>query len=90
MPAPRPKKKFQRYDMNQNLIIAPDLRDWLPDDHLCYFVSEVVDDLDLASIYARYDELRGFPPYDPRMMVTVIVYSYCIGVTSSRQIFQAL
>ena len=55
MPAPRPKKKFQRYDMNQTLIVAPDLRDWLPDDHLCYFVSEVVNDLDLASIYVRYD-----------------------------------
>ena len=90
MPAPRPKKKFQRYDMNQNLIIAPDLRDWLPDDHLCYFVSEVVDDLDLASIYARYDERRGFPPYEPRMMVKILVYAYCIGVTSSRQMFKEL
>jgi transposase len=83
MPAPRPKKKFQRYDPDQVLLIAPDIREWLPDDHLCYFVSEVVDDLDLASIYARYDERRGFPPYEPRMMVKILVYAYCIGVTSS-------
>lgn len=90
MPAPISKKKFQRYDPNQNLIIAPDLREWLPDDHLCYFVSEVVDDLDLASIYARYDERRGFPPYEPRMMVKILTYAYCIGQTSSRQIFKEL
>ena len=90
MPAPRPKKKFQRYDPDQVLLIAPDIREWLPDDHLCYFVSEVVDDLDLASIYARYDERRGFPPYEPRMMVKILVYAYCIGVTSSRQMFKEL
>jgi len=90
MPAPRPKKKFQRYDPDQVLLIAPDIREWLPDDHLCHFVSEVVDDLDLASIYARYDERRGFPPYEPRMMVKVLVYAYCIGVTSSRQMFREL
>lgn len=90
MPAPSPKKKFQRYDPEQTLIIAPNLHDWLPDDHLCYFVSEVVDDLDLASIYARYDERRGFPPYGPRMMIKILVYAYCIGVTSSRQMFKEL
>jgi transposase len=90
MPAPVFKKKFQRYDPNQNLIIAPDLREWLPEDHLCYFVSDIVDDLDLSSIYARYDERRGFPPYEPRMMVKILVYAYCIGQTSSRQIFKEL
>jgi transposase len=90
MPASRPKKKFQRYDPDQTLLIAPDLHEWLPDDHLCYFVSDIIDDLDLSSIYARYDVLRGSPPYEPRMMVKVIVYSYCIGDTSSRQIFKNL
>lgn len=90
MPASRPKKKFQRYDPDQTLLIAPDLHEWLPDDHLVYFVSDIVDDLDLASIYARYDERRGFPPYEPRMMVKILVYAYCIGQTSSRQIFKEL
>ena len=90
MPASRPKKKFQRYDPDQTLLIAPDLHEWLPEDHLCYFVSDVVDDLDLSSIYARYDVLRGSPPYEPRMMVKVIIYAYCIGETSSRQIFKNL
>ncbi len=45
MPAPRPKKKFQRYDPDQILLIAPNLRDWLPEGHLCYFVADIVDDL---------------------------------------------
>ena len=65
MPASRPKKKFQRYDPDQTLLIAQDLRELLPKDHFCYFVADTVDDLDLSAIYARYDELRGFPPYDP-------------------------
>jgi len=90
MPASRSKKKFQRYDQDQTLILAPDIREWLPEGHLAYFVSDIVDDLELSSIYARYDERRGFPPYEPRMMVKVIVYAYCIGQTSSRQIFKAL
>ena len=90
MPASRPKKKFQRYDPDQTLLIAPDLHEWLPENHLVYFVSDIVDDLDLASIYARYDERRGFPPYEPRMMVKILVYAYCIGQTSSRQIYKEL
>ena len=90
MPDSRPKKKFQRYDPDQTLLIAQDLRELLPKDHFCYFVADTVDDLDLSSIYARYDEPRGFPPYDPKMMVNIIVYAYCIGETSSRRIFQAL
>ena len=90
MPAPISKKKFQRYDPDQTLLIPQDMRELLPKDHFCFFVADTVDDLDLSSIYARYDVLRGFPPYDPKMMVTIIIYSYCIGETSSRRIFQAL
>ena len=90
MPASRPKKKFQRYDPDQILLIAPNMHEWLPQNHLCYFVSDTVDGLDLSLFYARYDEPRGSPPYDPRMMVKIIVFAYCLGVTSSRQIFQAL
>ena len=90
MPASRPKKKFQRYDPNQTLLIAQDLRELLSKDHFCYFVADTVADLDLSAIYARYDELREFTPCDPQMIVTIIVYAYCIGETSSRRIFQAL
>ena len=90
MPASRPKKKFQRYDPDQILLVAPNMHEWLPQNHLCYFVSDTVDGLDLSLFYARYDEPRRSPPYDPRMMIKIFVYAYCLGVTSSRQIFQAL
>ena len=67
------------------------LQEWLPDDHLAYFISDVVDQLELSEITARYgQERRGGPPYNPRMMVKVLVYGYCIGVASSRRIAQRL
>lgn len=65
------------------------MRDWLPEEHLAYFVSEVVDQLDLTAIYAKYgEEERGQPPYHPRMMTKLLVYGYCLGVCSSRKIQQ--
>ena len=71
----------------QELLLPPSLRDWLPENHLAYFVSDVVDNLDLSAMEAVYgDEKRGQPPYDPRMMTKVLVYGYCIGVFSSRRI----
>jgi len=63
------------------------LRDWLPEKHRAYFVSDVVDNLDLSAMDAVYgNEKRGQPPYDPWMMTKVLVYAYCVGVFSSRRI----
>ena len=63
------------------------MRDWLPSDHLAYFISDVVDNLDLSAIMERYvGEERGYPPYHPAMMVKVLLYAYCTGVASSRKI----
>lgn len=54
---------------------------------MAYFVSDVVDQLDLAAIYANYgEEERGQPPYHPRMMTKLLVYGYCVGVCLSRKI----
>ena len=67
------------------------MRDWLPADHLAYFISDVVDEMDLSAIIKRYkDEDRGYPPYHPVMMVKVLLYAYCIGVPSSRKIAKRL
>jgi transposase len=66
------------------------LREWLPDDHLSYFVSDVVDQLDLSAIESVYEEDRGQPPYHPRMMTKILVYGYCVGVFSSRRIQKRL
>ena len=68
-------------------MLPPSLREWLPEDHLSYFVSDVVDNLDLSAMDAVYGgEKRGQPPYDPLMMTKLLIYSYCVGVFSSRRI----
>jgi transposase len=80
-------KTFRPYQPDQMLLMPVALQEWLPEDHLAYFISDVVDHLDLSSIVGRYEaEQRGYPPYHPRMMVKVLVYAYCIGVPSSRKI----
>jgi transposase len=62
--------------------LPPSLKDWLPEKHLAYFVSEVVEELDLSKIEAVYEkDLRGQPPYDPRMMTKVLVYGTAWGCT---------
>ncbi len=79
-------KTYRPYDPEQMLLMPVALQDWLPSDHLAYFISDVVDHLDLSTIMSRYErEERGYPPYHPRMMVKVMVYGYCIGVPSSRK-----
>ena len=84
-------KTFRPYDPDQQLLLPAALQEWLPPDHLAYFICDVVDQLDLAAITARYQgEERGSPPYHPRMMVKVLLYGYCTGVASSRRIAQRL
>lgn len=84
------KKTFRRYDPYQLLLLPPDLREWLPEDHLVYFISDTVEELDLSTIYSRYKPAPGYPPYDPTMMTKVIVYAYCTGMRSSRRIAAAM
>jgi transposase len=84
-------KGYRPYLPEQDLLLPQSLREWLPEDHLAYFVSDVVDQLDLSEIYAVFErELRGQPPYDPLMMTKVLVYGYCVGVYSARKIQQRL
>jgi hypothetical protein len=53
---------------------------WLPENHLAYVVSDVIDQLDLSAMDEVYgSEERGQPPYDPRMMTKLLVYGYCVG-----------
>jgi transposase len=84
-------KTYRPYLPEQDFLLPPSLRDWLPDDHLAYFVSDVVDALDLSAIMQVYEEEeRGYPPYHPVMMTKVLVYGYCVGVFSSRRIERRL
>ena len=82
-------KTYRPYQPEQDFLLPPSLRDWLPENHLAYFVSDLVDQLDLSAIYAVYEkEARGQPPYDPRLMTKLLVYGYCVGVFSARKIEQ--
>ena len=84
-------KTYLPYEPDQQLLLPAALQKWLPDDHLAYFISDVVDQLDMSEVTARYErERRGGPPYHPRMMVKVLLYGYCVGVASSRRIAQRL
>ncbi|NIQ88524.1 MAG: IS1182 family transposase [Deltaproteobacteria bacterium] len=81
---------FKPYQPNQLFLLPPDMKDWLPDDHLVYFVMEVVEELDLSAIYQRYDSSKGGqPPFDPKMMTSLLFYAYCIGLPSSRKMEKA-
>ena len=84
-------KTYRPYVPEQDLLLPPSLRDWLPENHLAFFVSDLVDHLDLSAITATYeDEERGYPPYHPVMLTKVLVYAYCVGVFSSRKIQRRL
>jgi transposase len=82
----RRTKTFRSYNQDQMLLMPPSLDDWLPDDHTARFISEIVDEcLDLGAIYGSYQEAAGAPPYDPAMMLKLLLYAYSTGVTSSRE-----
>ena len=84
-------KQFKPYDPDQDFLLPPSPRDWLPEKHLAYVLRDVVGELDLSAIYRAYEHAddRGQPPYDPALMVTLLLYGYCVGVPSSRRIERA-
>ncbi len=65
-------KTYRPYDPDQQLLLPAALREWLPDDHPAYFISDVVDQLELSEITRYERESRGGPPYHPRMMVRLL------------------
>src|SRR5258705_13968267 len=70
-------KTYKTYLPEQDLLLPPSLRDWLPENHLVYCVSNVVDQLDLSAIESVYEEEdRGQPPYHPRTMTKILLYGY--------------
>ena len=77
---------FRPYSPNQATLLPPSPADWLEQGHLVHFVSDLIDSLNLHAFYARYEgDGRRNSPYDPRMMLKVIVYAYLTGTFSSRQ-----
>lgn len=79
-------KTFRPYDPTQQFLLPPSIDDWLPEGHEARFIAEAVDELlDLDPIYASYVVADGAPPYDPKMMLKLLLWGYSCGVTSSRE-----
>ena len=82
---------FRPYAPDQDLLLPPSLGDWLPEGHLAYFISDVVEELELATFYAPYEgDGRRKAPYEPSMMLKTLLYAYSTGVFSSRKIAKKL
>ena len=82
---------FRPYAPDQDLLLPPSLGDWLPEGHLAYFISDVVEELDLAAFYTPYEgDGRRKSPYEPSMMLKTLLYAYTTGVFSSRKIAKKL
>src|SRR5215469_16726900 len=80
-------QNFIESGREQGFLLPPDVRDWLPADHLAWFVIDAVREMDLAGLYAAYRaDGHGRAAYDPSMMVTLILYSFATDVRSSRDI----
>ena len=83
--------RFRPYHPDQGLLLPPDLRDWLPEGHLAHHVSDLVEGLDMTAFYAPYEgDGRRKSPYEPRMMLKVLIYGYATGVVSSRALARKL
>ncbi|GJM63245.1 IS1182 family transposase [Persicobacter diffluens] len=76
---------FRGGDRKQYNLMPHDVNDWLPENHLARFVVEIIDQLNLSSVYASYKGY-GKDPYDPRLLLGLIFYGYCTGIFSSRKI----
>jgi transposase len=80
-------QNFIDCDREQELLLPPSLREWLPDDHLAWLVLDAVDEIDLSAFYAAYREDGwGRAAFDPLMMVALLLYAYAVGERSSRGI----
>ena len=80
-------QNFIDCDRGQELLLPPSLRDWLPNDHLAWFVLDAVDEIDLSAFYAAYREDGwGRAAFEPQMMVALLLYAYAVGERSSRGI----
>ena len=83
-------QRFVECDRAQSFLMPPDVREWLPERHLAWFVIDAVSEMDLEAFYAAYRaDGRSRPPYDPAMMVALLLYAYARGIRSSRVIERA-
>src|ERR1700733_9301795 len=84
-------KRFRFCSLDQQFLLPPSLQDWLPEDHLARFVADVMNELDLSPMYAKYERSdgRGLSAYHPLLLARLLLYGYCVGINSSRKIEKA-
>jgi len=84
-------KHFRPCGLDQLFLLPPSLQEWLPQDHLARFIADIMDELDMSAVYTEYErnDGRGLAAYHPLMVTRLLLYGYCIGVTSSRRIERA-
>ena len=84
-------KPFRPWQPEQTTLLPPSPREWLSPDHQVYFLLDLVDELDLSEILlpAQAKDPRGEKGFDPRMMMLLLLYAYCVGIVSSRKIERA-
>ncbi|MDP2182606.1 MAG: IS1182 family transposase [Actinomycetota bacterium] len=84
-------REFLPYDLDQQYLLPPSMREWVPEGHLIWFISDLVDSLDLSAILSAYekDDMRGRAGYHPVMMTKLLLYAYAVGKPSSRKIERA-
>ncbi len=82
-------KRYRAYQPKQLMLLPPSIDEWLPEDHIARFPNEAIEAMDIHTIEETYEqELRGYPPYHPRLMLKVLICDYCMGVRPSRKIAQ--
>src|SRR5215207_2625607 len=80
-------QNFLSCDREQDFLMPPSVREWLPEGHLAWYLLDVVERLDLSAFYGEYrEDGSGRPAHDPAMMVALLLYAYCVGERSSRRI----
>jgi len=85
------KKGYKPYNHNQIYLFPPAPQEWLPKNHIIFFISDLVDNLDMTSIEKEYEkDSRGQPPFHPALMTKILFYAHCRGIFSSRKIAAAV
>ncbi len=84
-------KSYRQWDPFQNNLLPQSPTEWLPEGHLAYFILDVIEELEITQITdaMQSKDRRGERPYNPRMMLALLIYGYCVGVFSSRKIEKA-
>jgi transposase len=84
-------KQFRPYSLDQEWLLPPSMRDWLPQNHLARFIAEVTQEMNVSSLFVRYRQSggQGMAAYNPLMLLRLLLYGYCVGRRSSRGIEKA-